>query len=66
MALNLVQKIISEHLVTGEMMPESEVGIRIDNILMHDATGQMAMIQFEALGLSRVRTKRSVVFSKPI
>jgi aconitate hydratase len=62
-ALNLVQKIISEHLVTGEMMPESEVGIRIDNTLMHDATGQMAMIQFEALGLSRVRTKRSVVYT---
>ncbi|MCF8039027.1 MAG: hypothetical protein K9K79_06895, partial [Desulfohalobiaceae bacterium] len=60
---SLVHKIIKEHLVSGEMVPGSEVGIRIDNTLMHDATGQMAMLQFEALGIPEIRTRRSVTYT---
>lgn len=59
---NLVHKIIRSHLVSGEMIPGAEIGISIDNTLIHDATGQMAMLQFEALEISRVKTKRSVTF----
>jgi len=59
---NIVQKIMEEHLVTGEMAAGAEIGIRIDHTLVHDATGQMAMLQFEALGLPRVKTRRSLVY----
>ncbi|MCF8107183.1 MAG: aconitate hydratase, partial [Desulfohalobiaceae bacterium] len=59
----LVHKIIKEHLVSGEMVPGSEVGISIDNTLMHDATGQMAMLQFEALGFPEIKTKRSLTYT---
>ncbi|MDR1036942.1 MAG: aconitate hydratase [Deltaproteobacteria bacterium] len=59
----LTEKIIREHLVSGEMKPGAEIGIRIDQTLVHDATGQMAALQFEALGRPRVRTRRSVVYS---
>ena len=60
---NLVHKIIKSHLVSGEMVLGAEIGIRIDNTLIHDATGQMAMLQFEALGIPRVKTKRSVTYT---
>jgi aconitate hydratase len=60
---NLVHKIIKSHLVSGEMVPGAEIGIGIDNTLIHDATGQMAMLQFEALGIPRVKTKRSVTYT---
>ncbi|MDR1079462.1 MAG: aconitate hydratase [Deltaproteobacteria bacterium] len=59
----LTEKIIREHLVSGEMKPGAEIGIRIDQTLVHDATGQMAVLQFEALGKPRVRTRRSVIYS---
>ncbi len=59
---NLVHKILKEHLVAGELTPGSEIGIRIDNTLMHDATGQMAMLQYEALDIPRVKTNRSVTY----
>ncbi len=62
MGLNLVQKIIKAHLVSGEMVPGSEIGIRIDQTLTQDATGTMAYLQFEAMGIPRVRTKRSVSY----
>ncbi|NVM25361.1 MAG: aconitate hydratase, partial [Desulfobacterales bacterium] len=63
MGRNIVQKIMEAHLVSGDLAPGSEVGISIDNTLIHDATGQMALLQFEALGLSRVRTRRSVTYT---
>lgn len=62
MGLNLTQKIIQEHLVSGEMVPGQEIGIRIDQTLTQDATGTMAYLQFEAMGFPRVRTKLSVSY----
>ncbi|MFO7876037.1 MAG: aconitate hydratase [Desulfovermiculus sp.] len=59
---SLVHKILKSHLVAGELTPGSEIGIQIDNTLMHDATGQMAMLQYEALGIPRVKTNRSVTY----
>ncbi|MDR3154529.1 MAG: aconitate hydratase [Deltaproteobacteria bacterium] len=63
MPSTLTERIIKDHLAAGEMTPGAEIGIRIDQTLVHDATGQMALLQFEALGRPRVRTRRSVVYS---
>jgi len=52
----LTGKLISEHLVAGEMCPGREIGIEIDQVLLQDTTGTMAWLQFEALGLEEVRT----------
>jgi len=60
--LNLAQKIIKEHLVSGEMKPGSEIAIRIDQTLTQDSTGTMAYLQFEAMGIPRVKTKKSVAY----
>ncbi len=62
MALNLTQKIFKEHLVSGEIVAGKEVAIRIDQTLTQDATGTMAYLQFEALGLDRVKTELSVSY----
>ena len=62
MAMNLTQKIIAGHLVSGEMTPGGEIGLRIDQTLTQDATGTMAYLQFEAIGLDRVRTELSVSY----
>ncbi len=62
MALNLTQKIIKNHLVSGEMRPGAEIGLRIDQTLTQDATGTMAYLQFEAIGLPKVRTELSVSY----
>jgi len=62
MAKSLTHKIIEEHLVSGEPKAGSEVAIRIDQTLTQDATGTMAYLQFEAMGLPRVRTKLSVSY----
>src|SRR5512132_483732 len=62
MPQNLVQKIIADHLISGEMKPGKEVAIRIDQTLTQDATGTMSYLQFEAIGIPRVRTKRSVSY----
>lgn len=62
MALNLVQKILASHLLIGTMRPGAEIGIRMDHTLIQDTTGVMALLQFEALGISRVKTKRSVAY----
>jgi len=59
---NLTVKILKLHLVEGELHPGSEIGIRIDQTLLQDATGTMAMLEFESLGLSQVRTECSVVY----
>lgn len=62
MALTLAEKIIKKHLVTGEMKAGNEIGIRIDQTLTQDSTGTMAYLQFEAMGVDRVKTKRSVAY----
>ncbi|MGK2906257.1 MAG: aconitate hydratase [Desulfuromonadales bacterium] len=55
MSENLTRKILASHLVEGELKPDSEIGLRIDHTLLQDATGTMAMLEFEALGLDRVK-----------
>jgi aconitate hydratase len=62
MGLNLAQKIIKEHLVSGEMITGSEISIKIDQTLTQDSTGTMAYLQFEAIGIPRVKTKKSVAY----
>ena len=62
MGLNLAQKIIKEHLVSGEMTAGSEISIKIDQTLTQDSTGTMAYLQFEAIGIPRVKTKKSVAY----
>jgi len=62
MAFNLAQKIIKDHAVEGELSLGSPIAIRIDQTLTQDATGTMAYLQFEALGLDRVRTELSVSY----
>jgi aconitate hydratase len=62
MRLNLVEKLISSHLVSGKMSPGAEVSISIDQTLTQDALGTMAYLQFEAMGVDRVRTKLSVSY----
>ncbi len=62
MGLNLAQKIIKEHLVSGEMVSGNEISIRIDQTLTQDSTGTMAYLQFEAIGIPRVKTKKSVAY----
>ncbi len=57
MAKNLTEKIIELHLVEGRMIAGEEIGIRIDHTLLQDATGTMAMLEFEALGLERVKVE---------
>ncbi|MDY0228280.1 MAG: aconitate hydratase [Desulfomicrobium apsheronum] len=59
---NLTQKIIAAHLVQGDMMPGNEVAIKIDQTLTQDATGTMAYLQWEAIGLPRVKTELSVSY----
>jgi len=59
---SLTYKILEDHLVSGELSPGKEIGIRIDQTLTQDATGTMAYLQFEAMGLSGVRTKLSVSY----
>ncbi len=60
--MNLTQKILSSHLLSGALTPGEEISIRIDQTLTQDSTGTMAYLQFEAMGIGRVRTKRSVAY----
>ena len=60
--MNLTQKIIKEHLVSGDMIPGEEIAIRIDQTLTQDSTGTMAYLQFEAIGTDKVKTERSVAY----
>ena len=62
MAQNVVQKILSNHLVDGEMAPGSEIGIRIDQTLTQDATGTTAFLLLEAMEIPRVKTELSVSY----
>ncbi|MFP5239057.1 MAG: hypothetical protein ACLGQW_04415, partial [Acidobacteriota bacterium] len=60
MGKNITQKIIAAHLLSGKMKPGNEIGLRIDQTLTQDATGTMAWLQFEAIGVPRVKTELSV------
>ncbi|MBQ3824465.1 MAG: aconitate hydratase, partial [Clostridia bacterium] len=60
--MNITEKLISSHLVSGEMKTGSEIGLKIDQTLTQDATGTMAYLQFEAMGIDRVKTERSVAY----
>ncbi|OGQ97866.1 MAG: aconitate hydratase [Deltaproteobacteria bacterium RIFOXYD12_FULL_57_12] len=62
MAMTVTEKILAAHLVEGRLEKGTEVGIRIDQTLTQDATGTMAYLEFEATGLSRVRTELSVCY----
>lgn len=62
MGLNLTRKIIASHLADGEMAAGCEIAVKIDQTLTQDATGTMAFLQFEAMGIERVRTELSVSY----
>lgn len=62
MGLTIAQKIIKNHLVSGEMVPGTEIGLRIDQTLTQDATGTMAYLEFEAMGIDSVKTELSVAY----
>ena len=62
MGKTLTEKLIAAHLVSGSMEPGAEVALRIDQTLTQDATGTMAYLEFESMGIDRVRTKRSVAY----
>jgi aconitate hydratase len=62
MGLTIAQKIIKAHLLSGEMKPGSEIALKIDQTLTQDATGTMAYLEFETMGIPRVKTERSVAY----
>ena len=62
MGLTLAQKIIKEHLISGEMTVGNEIAIKIDQTLTQDATGTMAYLEFETMGVPRVKTELSVAY----
>ena len=62
MGYTIAQKIIKDHLVCGEMTVGSDIGLKIDQTLTQDATGTMAYIEYEAMGIPRVKTEKSVAY----
>ena len=60
--MNITEKLIKSHLVSGEMIPGKEIAIKIDQTLTQDSTGTMAYLQFEAIGIPRVKTEKSVPY----
>ena len=62
MGKTIAEKIIAAHLISGEMRPGSEIALRIDQTLTQDATGTMAYLEFETMGIPRVRTELSVAY----
>ena len=62
MGMTLTEKILRAHLVDGEYVKGEEIGIKIDQTLTQDATGTMAYLEFEAIGIPRVKTERSVAY----
>ena len=62
---NLVYKILKSHLVEGVIETGKEIGIKIDRTLTQDSTGTMAYLQLEAMGIDKVKTKKSVAFIDP-
>ena len=62
MGMTIAEKIIKVHLVSGEMVKGEDIGLKIDQTLTQDATGTMAYLEFEAMGVPRVKTERSVAY----
>ncbi len=62
MGLTIAEKIIKAHLVSGEMVRGSEISLKIDQTLTQDATGTMAYLEFETMGIKRVKTEKSVAY----
>ena len=62
MGYTISQKIIKQHLVSGTMDVNQDIGIKIDQTLTQDATGTMAYLEFEAMDIDRVKTERSVAY----
>ena len=62
MGMTIAQKIIAAHMVSGEMNPGSEVALKIDQTLTQDATGTMAYLEFETMGIPRVKTEFSIAY----
>ena len=62
MGKSITHKLIESHLISGKMIPGEEIAIRIDQTLTQDSTGTMAYLQFEAMNVPRVKTKRSVAY----
>lgn len=62
MGLTIAQKIIKNHIVDGEMVVGTDIGLKIDQTLTQDATGTMAYLEFEAIGVPRVKTEKSVAY----
>ncbi|MBO5726137.1 MAG: aconitate hydratase [Clostridia bacterium] len=62
MGLTIAQKIIKAHLVEGEMIAGNEIALKIDQTLTQDATGTMAYLEFETMGIDRIRTEKSVAY----
>src|SRR5437016_11244371 len=62
MPLNLTNQILKEHLVEGELKPGSPISLKIDQALLQDATGTMALMQFEELEVPRVKVERAVQY----
>lgn len=62
MGKNIVEKILQNHIIDGELIKGNSVGIRIDRTLTQDSTGTMAYLQLEAMGIDKVKTKRSVAY----
>ncbi len=60
--MNIAEKLIKSHLVKGEMIKGTEIGLKIDQTLTQDATGTMAYLQFEAMGIDRDKTEKSVAY----
>jgi aconitate hydratase len=60
--MNLAQKIISSHLADGKMEQGQEIGLKVDRVLMQDATGTMACLQFEAMGIPRVKVEHAAIY----
>lgn len=61
MGYTIAQKIIKNHLVCGEMTVGSDIGLKIDQTLTQDATGTMAYIEYEAMGIPRVKTEKALL-----
>ena len=60
--VSVARQLVASHLVDGELVPGSEIGLRIDQTLTQDATGTLVMLELEAMGLRRVRTEVSVQY----
>ncbi|MAN26584.1 MULTISPECIES: aconitate hydratase [Mesonia] len=61
-ALNVTQKLINDHLIEGELIPGKEIGIKIDQALLQDATGTLVQLELEAMGLDRAKTEVAVQY----